>query len=105
MSAGLEGELHQSGVEEHRKAEVRTDGHSHGEDGRKVANLPLDGEDVVPADDECDSQSCEDKRAREALDDLGDLLDEVAVLDFLGSGAPLDVNLEEMAEQSLGDVE
>lgn len=74
-------------------------------DGDKVRDPPVAGEDKIAADHERGHDEAVEERAPEALGDLGDLFDEVAALDFFGCGAPLDIEFEEVAEESLGDVQ
>lgn len=97
--------LHKRRVQQHRHTKRRAHEHPQREDRCKSLDAPLPREEVVRADHHSRHDDAEDKGASEAAQDLGHLLEEVYLLGLLGCGTPLDVDLEEVAEEGLGHVE
>ena len=73
--------------------------------GREVLDLPVGGSESTEVDHATNHEGDEDVHVLEGLEDTGHLLEEVGLLLLLGSGTPLHVDVEEVAQESHRDVE
>lgn len=86
---------------------MTSDDRSHGQDGNEILDLPIRGHEIGRSEN--DHADDADKREQhapfEALQDFGDLDEEVGELGFFGRCAPGHVDLEHVSEQGRRDVQ
>ena len=79
----------------------------HGQDGHEILDLPVVGHEWCNSEDDHsgDTDDGEQHGELELLEHLGHFNEEVGEFGFLGGGTPRHVDLEHVAQESLGDMQ
>jgi hypothetical protein len=98
-------EDHQTRVERKGPEHMRADHHRHRRDRSETFDLPSVRSEVAQVDHPADQWDHQQIHPLEALEDLGQLLEEIGVILLLSGGTPVHVDTEHMGQKSHTEME